>query len=119
MSGQSIALVTVLALGCNSPILPNEEPTIEGAIHARNVPSPSAGGRPTVHVKESAADPCGIIFSIDDETGLGRRDADGAVRQIPLEQFEVGDRVRAWARGGIVAESCPGQASAEAIELLP
>ena len=114
----SSALIAALALSCNSPILPGEEPTIEGAIHARSLVPSSAPGRSTVHVKESATDPCGIIFSSDDQTGLGARDASGVVRTIPLEQFEVGARVRAWARGAI-AESCPMQAAALALELLP
>ena len=110
-------LICVAALGCSSPTLPDDTPTIVGEIYARNIQTPTSGNRPTMHIKSSPSDLCGIIFAIGDESVLRRRIGTHTV-SARLEDFTVGKSVRAWSEGGLVMESCPAQAFAIAVELL-
>lgn len=117
-----VLLSVVPVAGCDGPTdleLPAGEPTIEGPIVARDVPLGIADDEvPTVHVKRDDDDSCGIIFAVEDFTEIVRRTGAGALVPAGVEDLEVGRRVRVWARGGI-AESCPAQGRAEAVELLP
>ncbi|MFW6078121.1 MAG: DUF3221 domain-containing protein [Gemmatimonadota bacterium] len=110
-----------IAFGCASPTEApyDRDPTIDGLIVALDVEADSFDeGEPTVHVKEEVDDECGIIFGLDASTEITRRDAGGDDR-IPasIEDLDTGDAVRVWARGGI-ADSCPQQGFAEAIEIV-
>lgn len=111
-----VSLIIALAAAC-SPTAPKEPATIEGSIVARNMITPTSGGRSTLHVKTHASEQCGIIFSVDSKTDLLKRAADGKVQEAARSEFVVGARVRAWA--DVVMESCPGQALATAMELQP
>ncbi len=116
-----LLLCAVLVLPtCSSPSdleLPDTRATIEGPIVARDVATSfSDEGQPTFHVKEGDDDPCGIIFTVEEFTEIARRNATGELIEARVEELTVGTRVRVWARGGI-AESCPAQGRAEAVEI--
>lgn len=120
MIGALMTTTALLALGCGSPTgpgLPADDPTIEGVIVARDVPSSISGDRPTVHVKGSVDDECGIIFTVTEDTEILRRRNDGSLVEARLDDLVEDLRVRAWSSNGIVFESCPAQAAAEAIEI--
>lgn len=109
-----------LIVACSSPSgpsVPDGDPTIVGPIVATGVSTPTAGDRWTVHVKTDLQDECGIIFAVDDATDIVRRDGDGDLVGADADDLDVGDTVRVWARGGI-AESCPAQGVAAAIEIV-
>lgn len=106
--------------GCDSstgPELPGSAPAITGPIVARNVDTPTSDGRPTIHVKEIPNDPCGIIFALEPDTEIARRTDEDALVAAAVDELTVGLPVRVWARGGI-AESCPAQGVADAVEIL-
>lgn len=103
-----------LLLACGSPSEPDSPATIEGPIVARNVGLPSVSS-PSIHVKEHADAPCGIVFGLGDAE-IMRQTGDGSVEEADVEDLTVGLRVRVWS--GAVAESCPGQSSADTVVIL-
>lgn len=69
-----------------------------------------------VWVKEDTTDACGVILSVDRSTDLLVREGSALRRALPQE-FTPWRPVRVWVKGDMIAESCPGQGGAEAIEL--
>jgi len=67
-------------------------------------------------VKEDPADECGIVFSTIG-ADIGERMPNGSVHGRSFDDLAVGQRVRVWSI--IIADSCPGQSGADAIEILP
>ena len=116
--GYTVAAIAIALamLGCGSVAFPDRQPVIEGEIVGVAPDVPFDGGSPTkIWVKEEQADPCGIVFETAD-AAIGRRGDDGAVDDRTFDDLAPGVRVRVWADA--VAESCPGQADATAIEIL-
>ena len=118
----SAVICTGLVIACGSPTdvdAPyDREPSIEGPIVALDVQADSFDdGEPTVHVKSDPDDACGIIFGLDGSTEITRRAHDDDRSPASVDDLDVGDVVRAWARGGI-ADSCPQQGLAEALEIV-
>lgn len=107
-------LLAALATGCGSALEPDGPATITGWIVARNVTVPA--GSPSIHVKETLAAPCGIVFRLTLSTRILRRAADGRITKSSQSNLNVGQQVAVWA--DIVLESCPGQASAEVVEII-
>jgi hypothetical protein len=105
-------LLTVVA--CRSTSEPDGPPAITGSIVARNVTIPA--GSPSIHVKETLATPCGIVFRMDFSTRVLRRSADGRITRASQSDLSVGHQVKVWA--GAIAESCPGQGTAEVVEII-
>ncbi len=103
------------ANGCQSPTFPDGDPTLEGEIFGIGNTVPFGSER-TVWVKAAADSPCGIVFLVEAETDIGARQPDDSVEDRRFEDLAVGHRVRIWS--GDVAESCPGQAAADAIEIV-
>ena len=109
-------LLPGLLVSCRPLSLPDRAPTLVGVIVAETRPPPGAAGRPTVHVKQTPGEPCGIVFSIGSETDIVVRDPRGALSRAPFDSLTAGRIVRVWS--GAVAESCPGQSRAGAIEII-
>jgi hypothetical protein len=58
-------VLAVAAAGCDStPLAPRGEPGLSGQIVARDVHI-STGGPPTMHVKATPTEECGVILAID------------------------------------------------------
>lgn len=95
--------------------MPAEEPFVEGRVVSLQRYRPLDENLPGMHVKESPADECGIIFGIMPETVLARRTADDGLVKIDVEQLRVGQLVKIW--GGGVEETCPGQSVATGVEV--
>ena len=112
-----IACVTIIALvaGCRSVAEPHGTPAMTGPIVARDV-SISIGGPPTVHVKTTPSEECGVIFLVTSSTEIFRRSGSGDLVSVKASELTVGRRVSVWAE--LVLESCPGQSEAKAIEVL-
>lgn len=101
-----------------SVTLPDDQPAIDGDIIEIGRSIPIAPDDPnTIWVKETPDAPCGIVFVVDESTPIGQRRADGSASRRSFSDLAVSQRVRVWADA--VAESCPAQARAEAIEILP
>src|SRR5262245_29996146 len=111
-----VAMGSLIALfaGCSSAAEP-EGGSMTGSIVARDVRI-SIGNAPTVHVKENTGDPCGVIFLVRGSTAILRRTGSG-VRPTTYSELTIGSNVKVWT--SIILDSCPGQASAQRIELLP
>ena len=111
------AMVVVLAAmaACQPAIEPSGTPSFTGAIVARDVRI-SIGGPPTIHVKETSSEECGVIFLVTDSTPVFRRGANGRRVPVSVSELTVGRRVAVWT--DVVMESCPGQAAANFVELL-
>jgi hypothetical protein len=107
-------MMTALASGCRSTLEPEGPPVIAGSIVARNVTIPA--GSPSIHVKETLATPCGIVFRLSLTTRILHRAADGRITKASQSDLSVGRQVSVWA--GAVMESCPGQATAEVVEII-
>lgn len=103
-----------LALGCGDLVFPERSPSIVGSIVeiGRDVPF---GDAKTIWVKQDASDQCGIVF-LADQAFIGDRPDARLIRRRAFDHLDVGQRVRVWA--GAIAESCPAQGSADAIEIL-
>lgn len=69
-----------------------------------------------VWVKTDTADACGVILTVDRGADLLVREGSALRRALPQE-FTPWRPVRAWVEGNVIADSCPGQGAAEAIEL--
>lgn len=107
-------LAGVLVMGCGSITFPERTPTIQGEIVGIGDDTPF-GGATTIWVKEDPDEQCGIVFQTT-EAFIGERVDDGLIRQRDFDRLARGQQVRVWA--GAIAESCPGQGSAGAIEIL-
>ena len=104
-----LAIVVLAVSACGGgdadPLgLPSRQPDFTGEVRDRDT-----GGRILVVPK---GDPCGYWVAVD---GANVVDVDV---QIEPEAIERGWRARVWINGPI-AESCPAQTSAEAVEILP
>jgi hypothetical protein len=117
---RSLLLVLIAVGGCTNstaPVdLPDGPPTLAGPIVARDLQLGSLNGRPNIHVRPTD-DEYGIAFAIEERTTIAVVGGSGHLRQGALDDLVVGRTVRVWAPG-IVLDSCPGQAAAEAVELL-
>ena len=107
-------LLTAVVTACQSTSEPNGPAAITGSIVARNVTIPA--GSPSIHVKETLATPCGIVFRMGLSTRVLRRAADGRITRASQSDLSVGQQVKVWA--GAIAESCPGQGAAEVVEII-
>lgn len=115
MRKSSAAAAMWLALACGSPTFPDRPPTITGGIVGIGPEVPFGGAR-SVWVKDDPGDPCGIVFTATDDTEIGVRRDDDAIDPRAFGTLAVGQEVRVWS--GAIAESCPGQGHADAIEIL-
>lgn len=105
--------------GCASstlPTMPEGQPTLVGPIVAQDLQFGAMQGTRNIHVRPEAEE-CGIVFAIDERTTIGVRTPGGSVRRGTLDDLTIGRTVRAWARG-VILESCPGQTTAAAVEVL-
>lgn len=117
-------LLITLGFACESGITtPDRAPTLEGILVGVNgcdfteaciAVVPDSIWR--VWIKEDEADPCGVYLGVDRSTALVVREG-SAIRAALPEEFVPWRPARAWVVGNVIAESCPGQAAAEAIEL--
>jgi hypothetical protein len=110
----TVAIMLVAA--CGGITVPSDPASQEGVIVERDIPTSFEKDRPTIWVKDALDDECGVIYVIAPDTDLFRRDDGGAATGIGVADLEVGARVRVWT--GAVLRSCPGQATADAVELL-
>lgn len=110
------ALLAVLALACGSITFPERDPTIRGDIVGTGPDIPFGSGN-TIWVKETPESPCGIVFTVTASTDIGEQQPDGSIAERSFSDLTVERTVRVWS--GAVAESCPAQARANAIELVP
>ncbi len=117
MRNAATPFVALLALACGSIAFPDRPPTIQGDIVGVGSEVPF-GAANRIWVKETPADPCGIVFTVTGSTEIGEPRPDGSIEERSFGDLVVGLTVRVWASGP-VAESCPAQAGAEAIELVP
>jgi hypothetical protein len=118
-AGRTASLwIAVLAVACSSLTFPNRDPTIQGDIVGVGSEIPFGSDR-SIWVKETPVAPCGIVFGVTESTEIGETAPDGSIVERTFDDLTVGGTVRVWAAGGIVAESCPGQARAGVIELVP
>jgi hypothetical protein len=116
----SFFILPLLAFGCGSPTdvdVPDRAPSISGSIV-------SVGGRQTtlglttVHVKTNEGDNCGIVFTVMRSTRIVTpSDAGSDYQNTDIDALVVGRSARVWAKGNTVLTSCPGQATAEVIEI--
>jgi hypothetical protein len=110
MARRLVLVIVVLAVsacggGDADPLgLPSRQPDVTGEVRDRD-----ADGRILV---VPDGDACGYWVAVGDATVV---DVDV---QIEPEAIERGWRARVWIDGP-VAESCPAQTSAEAVEILP
>jgi hypothetical protein len=108
-------LACIVACGCESVTRPALG-EMEGTIVALDGPAPSRGSG-TIHVKDIEAEECGVFFSFTASTPIRRRLVDGRTVPASADALTVGRRVEV--KVGNVADSCPGQAKAYSIVVLP
>ena len=106
--------ISALVTACKSAAEPDGDWLISGPVVAREIRI-SIGDPPSIHVKENSADECGIIFLVRPSTQIRRRTNSGAIVRASYAELVLGKNVRVWAR--YVLESCPGQSSAEIVEI--
>ena len=107
-----VLLAAVLA-GC-SPVESRGYPST-GLIVARDL-AISIGSPPTIHVKESEQEECGVVYVVRESTPISRRDPNGRLARATVSDLTVGKRVTVWS--DFIAESCPAQGGALAVEIL-
>lgn len=111
-----IAAAMLIAAGCGSdPHVPDDPTAMVGTVVGRDVESPISRSRINVFVKNEAS--CGVIFTIVENTVIKYRTSSGALRDATAAEVKLGERVSVWT--DIIATSCPGQAIAHRIEILP
>ncbi len=108
--------VAVIVVACGSITFPGGPPAVDGDIVGVG-PDVPFGSQRAIWVKEAPDAPCGIVFTVTESTDIGERQPDGSIAERSFADLVVGRTVRVWS--GAVAESCPGQARANAIELIP
>jgi len=89
-------------------------PALEGQIVGIGSAIPFGGER-TIWVKAMPESPCGVVYTVDSGTDIRARQADGSIQSGVFDDLLMGQPVRVWS--GPIAESCPGQADADAIEI--
>lgn len=124
--GMGAILVVALAgwAGCDDGITtPDRDPTMEGILVGMNgcgydqVCTAMVPERiETVWVKTDIEDPCGVTLTVTGRTDLLVREGSALRRALPGD-FTMLRPVRVWIVGDVVAESCPAQGGAEALEL--
>lgn len=77
----------------------------------------SLGAPPTIHVKATETEACGVVFLVRQGTRIRQRLADGRSVAATAGELTVGRRVEV--RTDVILDSCPGQAGARSIVLLP
>ncbi|HET9426417.1 MAG TPA: DUF3221 domain-containing protein [Gemmatimonadaceae bacterium] len=107
--------LALLVAACTSPSEPTGAPAVTGSIVARDVRI-SIGDPPTIHVKGTASEECGVVFLVTSSTQVLRRGADGKLTRASVSDLTVGRRVGVWAT--TILDSCPGQAAATDVEIL-
>lgn len=115
-----LALALVLSpVACGDGItVPNGPPSTEGVIVERDRGTSISAGFPTISVMHSP-DECGTtVYTVGPSAELWTRGADGKVREIEVDALIVDARVRVWASSAIL-DSCPAQAGAGSVELVP
>lgn len=112
----SALTVAILLLACGSLSFPDVPPAIEGDVIGVG-PEIPFGGENRFWVKETPDAACGVVFTVTESTKIGERRPDGSIAERSPNDIEVERTVRVWA--GAIAESCPGQGQAEAVELIP
>ena len=120
----ALLAATVGWAACDSGITtPDSQPTLTGILVGVNgcdftelclTVVPDSISR--VWVKTDENDPCGVTLSVDRRTDLVVR-VGSALRRARPEDFTPWRPVHAWVRGDVIAESCPGQGGAQALEL--
>ena len=103
-------------IGLDPPTGDEDRWAIVGSIVDRDVRIP-LGDPPSIHVKEDPDDECGIIFLIRSSTEIRRRSPDGALLPASYDDLTVGENVKV--RAPVILESCPAQAQAEVVEIVP
>lgn len=113
----SAAALILAAAACSDSItFPDRQETILGDVVGIEDDNPF--DQPgSLWVKEQPDSPCGIVFRVTDDTGIGERQPDGTIAERRYEDIGLGYSIRVWS--GAVAESCPGQATANVIEIIP
>jgi hypothetical protein len=101
---------------CDGITAPSEPAFQEGIIVERDRRTPSSGDRFTIWVKDRLDDECGVIYALTDDTDLFLRSANGHSSRGHVADLEVGAVVRVWTK--VVMDSCPGQATATAVEVV-
>lgn len=115
-----VCALSLCGLACESvvePSLRDGEPTIGGPIVAVGVHTAIAPEHLTIHVKGSRKDECGIVFTVFPGTEIQRQHEDASLRTAGPEDLRTGVRVYVWT--SVILSSCPGQAGAQAIEIVP
>lgn len=113
---RSLSLAALMAItACNPSILPSTPSVHEGVIVERDRPTSFEQTLPTIWVKETVEEECGVIYVVTPGTDLFARTGSG-VEEIGVDRLAVGATVRIWT--DIVLTSCPGQGRADAVELI-
>lgn len=112
------ALAAALAGCAGSSALepPAGTPYVRGPVES--VASRAAATRLLVRAGPGSREPCGISASADAGTRYLRRTPAGGLEGAALSDVRVGDTVEVYVVGP-VAESCPAQARASAVVLVP
>lgn len=110
-----LVLGFALVIACDGITVPSDPASQEGIIVERDRPNSFSEDRPWIWVKDALDDECGVIYMISDETDLVLRGASGKRSRARIGDLEVGARVRVWT--DLIRDSCPGQATAEAVEV--
>lgn len=107
--------VMLFAACSGNSFAPDNAVVYSGTVVALN-PVTFGTAAPSIHVKSSTDQQCGVIFSMTNTTPIRVRvqnqTADGDV-----DVLKVGSKVNVYF-SGIVAESCPAQGGAYAVEVV-
>lgn len=112
------AAVALAVPACDAGVqAPSGPPAIEGEIVdvGRELSSvePPASSDLLVWIKEDRDDECGIVFFVRRSTQVLVGD-----RRAGLDEIRIGHRARAWTGDEPLAESCPAQGVARALQLI-
>ena len=106
---RTLVPIPLLVAACSATSLPSRPPDIVGVVQAVE---------PRILVVEQTSpNPDAILFSTDARTRVVVRAPDGSRQEGTLADVAIGATVRAWTRG-VMLTSYPGQAAAEAFEVL-
>ncbi len=115
MRSPSLVLLVLILTACFAPTR-SDSYAITGSIVAVDVSAP-IGEPPTIHVKTSDTDECGVIFLVRPSTSIRRSLPGGGSVSVSASELTIGRRVEVTTT--VVLDSCPGQSSARAIVILP